>query len=277
MQQKKQVSTWITTAVMLVISIIFLLPLVWMLSASAKFESDVMVFPIQWIPERWNLINNIKEVWFGDVPFYLFYWNSIKLASLMTISTIIISSMAAFSFSKLKYPGRNILFVLLISVMIIPEQATLVPRYILIRWFGLYNTHEGIVLMGMFAVYFTFLLRQFMISVHDEFIEAAKIDGCGYFRIYWQILLPLCKPILATVGIIKFIWSWNNYQDPLIFLFDKKLYPLTVGLDFFKTQFEQNYALTMTASVSAIIPLLIVFILLQKQVINGISLGGVKG
>lgn len=277
MKLNKRISNVLTTGIMLIISIIFLLPLVWMLSASAKFESDVMTFPIQWIPERWNWLNNFKDVWFGDVPFYLFYLNSIKLAGLMTASTLLISSLAAFSFSKLKYPGRNLLFVSLISVMIIPEQATLVPRYILIRWLGLYNTHEGIILMGMFAVYFTFLLRQFMQSVHNEFIEAAKIDGCGYLRIFWQIMIPLSKPILATVGIIKFIWSWNNYQDPLIFLFDKKLYPITVGLDFFKTQFEQNYALTMSASVSAILPLLIVFIILQKQVIKGISLGGVKG
>lgn len=236
-----------------------------------------MKFPIEWIPREWNLIQNYKTVWAGEVNFGLFYYNSLKLAVAMTVLTLIISSMSAYSFAKLRFPLRNFMFVLLIAFMLIPEQATLVPRYILIRWLGLYNTHEGLILMGMFSIYFTFLLRQFMLGIHNDFMEAARIDGAGYFRIYWQIILPLSRPILATVAIIKFIWSWNDYQNPLIFLYRDHLYPIPLGIQKFRDEFVSNYSVTMAASVSAIIPLIILFVVLQKQVINGITMGGVKG
>ncbi|MNC61208.1 L-arabinose transport system permease protein AraQ [compost metagenome] len=120
-------------------------------------------------------------------------------------------------------------------------------------------------------------MRQFMMGIHNDFIEAAKIDGAGYLRIYAGIILPLCKPILATAGIIKFIWNWNDYQNPLIFLFNKKLFPLPLGIQSFRQEFSDNVSLMMMAAVSAIVPLMIVFVILQKQVINGITVGGVKG
>ncbi|MDQ0254115.1 multiple sugar transport system permease protein [Evansella vedderi] len=267
----------VNTIVLGMISIFFLVPLIWMLSTSFKYESDVLVYPIEWIPTSINVVNNFKAVWMADIPFYLFYYNSIKLAGIMTLFTILISSMAAFSFSMLHFKGKNLVFFLMITLMIIPEQSTLVPRFILIRWLGLYNTHEALILMGMFSIYFTFLIRQYMISIEHDYMEAAKIDGANYFTIYWKIILPLCKPILATVGIIKFIWTWNDYQNPLIFLLDRKLYPITMGIQLFQDDYADNYAVIMMASVSAIIPLVLVFIILQKRVINGISLGGVKG
>ncbi|SFO61647.1 carbohydrate ABC transporter permease [Halolactibacillus alkaliphilus] len=267
----------VNTIVLGLLSMFFLIPLIWMVSTAFKYESDVFVFPIEWIPRRINVVNNFKEVWFGDIPFYLFYWNSIKIAGSTTVITIFISSMAAFSFSKLRFKGRNLLFFTLISLMIIPEQSTLVPRFLLIRTMGLYNTHGALIFMAMFSIYFTFLMRQFMLSIEDDYIEAAKIDGANYFRIYWQVILPLCKPILATVGIIKFIWTWNDYQNPLIFLLSKELYPITMGMQLFQDDFADSYAVLMMASLSAILPLVIIFIILQKQVIEGISLGGVKG
>ncbi|MGM0523410.1 MAG: carbohydrate ABC transporter permease [Bacillota bacterium] len=265
------------TLVLGAISMFFLIPLIWMVSTAFKFESDVFVFPIEWIPKRINVVHNFKEVWFGEIPFYRFYLNSIKIAGITTITTIFISSMAAFSFSKLKFKGKDILFFVLISLMIIPEQSTLVPRFLLIRVMGLYDTHGALIFMAMFSIYFTFLIRQFMLSIEDDYIESAKIDGANYFRIYWQVILPLCKPILATVGIIKFIWTWNDYQNPLIFLLSKDLYPITMGMQLFQDDFADNYAVLMMASLSAILPLVIIFVILQKQVIEGISLGGVKG
>lgn len=259
------------------LSVVFLIPLVWMVSAAFKYEKDVMRFPIQWIPEKINVAYNFKTVWMGKVPFYEFYFNSFKIAIITTIITLIISSMSAYALTKINFRGRNIVFLALLSFMIIPDQATLIPRFLLIRWFGLYNTHAAIILMSMFSIYFTFLLRQFMIGVSDEFIEAARIDGAGHLKIFNSIMIPLCKPVLATVAIIKFIWTWNDYQNPLIFLLDKDLYTIPLGMTLFRDDFTNNYAIMMTAAVSAIIPLLIVFIALQKQVINGIALGGVKG
>ncbi|MFD0961528.1 carbohydrate ABC transporter permease [Paenibacillus chungangensis] len=274
---KKNMSKVIVTIIMGGLSIFFLVPFIWMLSSAFKFEKDVMRFPIQWIPETINVVYNFKTVWMGKVPFYLFYFNSIKIALSVTLITVIISSMAAYAFTKLRFRGRDMVFFALISYMIIPAQATLIPRFMLIRWMGLYNTHAALILMDMFSIYFTFLLRQFMMSVSNDFIEAAKIDGAGYFRIFWSIMLPLCKPVLATVAIIKFIWTWNDYQNPLIFLLDKDLYTIPLGMSLFRDDYTNNYAIMMMASLSAIIPLLIVFVILQKQVINGIALGGVKG
>jgi multiple sugar transport system permease protein len=277
LNKKLDLSKILFTIGMLVLSILFLVPLIWMISAAFKFEKDVMVFPIQWIPKDWNLIENFKAVWMSEIPFYKFYFNSIKLAVIQTLSTLLFSSMAAFAFSKLQFKGRDFVFALVLSFMIIPEQGTLVPRFILIKWLGLYNTHEALILMGLFSIYFTFLMRQYMLGISNEYIEAAKLDGAGYFKIYWKIIMPLCKPILATAGIIKFIWIWNDYQGPLIFLLDKELYPITLGLQLFKDDYADNFAVLMMASLSAIIPLVIVFIIMQKQVIKGIALGGVKG
>ncbi|WP_110932917.1 carbohydrate ABC transporter permease [Paenibacillus bouchesdurhonensis] len=274
---RKNMSKTIITVFMGALSIVFLIPLIWMVSAAFKYEKDVMRFPIQWIPEKINVAYNFKAVWMGKIPFYEFYFNSFKIAIITTCITLIISSMAAYALTKINFKGRNLVFLALLSFMIIPDQATLIPRFLLIRWFGLYNTHAAIILMSMFSIYFTFLLRQFMVGISDEFIEAARIDGAGHFKIFTSIMIPLCKPVLATVAIIKFIWTWNDYQNPLIFLLDKDLYTIPLGMTLFRDDYTNNYAIMMTAAVSAIIPLLIVFTALQKQVINGIALGGVKG
>ncbi|MEF2246792.1 MULTISPECIES: carbohydrate ABC transporter permease [unclassified Paenibacillus] len=274
---RKNFSKIVVTVIMGALSIVFLIPLIWMISAAFKFEKDVMRFPIQWIPEATNFMYNFKAVWMGRVPFYTFYWNSIQIAIITTVITLIISSMAAYAFTKLQFKGRNLIFLGLISFMIIPDQATLIPRFLLIRWMGLYDTHAAIIIMSMFSIYFTFLLRQFMAGVSDDFMEAARIDGAGQLRIFTSIMLPLCKPVLATVAIIKFIWTWNDYQNPLIFLLSKKLYTIPLGITLFRDDYTNNYAIMMMAALSAIIPLIIVFIVLQKQVINGIALGGVKG
>lgn len=274
---RKNISKIIITFFMGILSLVFLIPLIWMISAAFKYEKDVMRFPIQWIPENINFMYNFKTVWMGRVPFYDFYFNSFKVAIITTCITLIISSMAAYSLTKIQFKGRNLMFIALLSFMIIPDQATLIPRFLLIRWFHLYNTHAAIILMSMFSIYFTFLLRQFMMGISDEYIEAARIDGAGHTRIFASIMVPLCKPILATVAIIKFIWTWNDYQNPLIFLLDKDLYTIPLGMTLFQDDYTNNYAIMMMAAVSAIIPLVIVFIALQKQVINGIALGGVKG
>lgn len=253
------------------------MPLVWMLSAASKTEKEVWTFPIQWIPTDWNLIANFKAVWMGDVAFGLFYMNSLKIALISTIATIVISAMAGYALSKLDFKGRTLIFTLMLAFMMIPEQATLVPRYIMIKELGLYDSHAALILMGMFSSYFTFLLRQFMIGIHNDMLEAAELDGAGFFRIFWRVVLPLSRPILATVGIIKFIWTWNDYQGPLIMLNSTKLYTIPLGMQFFKEEFGTQISVMMMASVAAILPLLILFLALQKQVIDGIAIGGVKG
>ncbi|WP_374015991.1 carbohydrate ABC transporter permease [Paenibacillus thiaminolyticus] len=274
---RNKISKIIATVLMGTLSIFFIFPLFWMVSSAFKFEKDVMRFPIEWIPSSINVVNNFKAVWMQRVPFGQIYFNSIKVAIIVTLLSLLISTMAAYSFTKLKFRGRNLVFAMLLAMMIIPDQATLIPRFMLIRWLGLYDTHAALILMGMFSIYFTFLLRQFMAGVSDDMLEAARIDGAGHLRTFTSIMLPLCRPVIATVAIIKFIWSWNDYQNPLIFLQSKSLYTVPLGMTLFRDDYTTNDAIMMMAAVSAIIPLLIVFIVLQKQVISGIALGGVKG
>lgn len=272
-----KLSKSIITVLLGAFSLMFLTPLVWMVSSAFKFEKDVMRFPIQWIPEKINLVYNFKSVWMGRVQFYDFYWNSLKVAIITTLITLLISSMSAYALTKLRFRGRHMIFLAMLSFMIIPDQATLIPRFLIIRWLGLYDTHAAIILMSMFSIYFTFLLRQFMSDISDEYLEAARIDGAGHLRTFFSIMIPLCRPVLATVAIIKFIWTWNDYQNPLIFLLSKKLYTIPLGITLFRDDYTNNYAIMMMAALSAIIPLLAIFIIMQKQVINGIALGGVKG
>lgn len=267
----------IITVLMLAVSVLFLLPFVWMLSTSFKIEADVFKFPIQWIPERWNGFNNYKEVWFGDYPFYVYYWNTIKVTVLTTLVSVVVSALAAYGFSKVKFPFGRFLFIIVLATYMVPPQAILVPQFILFRKIGLFDSHLGLILLGSFSVLGTFMLRQFFMSIHNDLIEAAKIDGAGHWKIFWSIALPIVKPAIATYGILRFIWTWNDYQNPLIFLRTDSLLTIQLAMQKFTTINGEFYSLIMAAAVSAILPLVIVFIIGQKQVIEGIALGGVKG
>jgi len=275
--EKVNISKLVTTIIMFIVGIAFMLPLFWMVSASFKPEVDVFIYPIQWIPEHWQIAQNYKDVWAGGSHFLLYYWNSIKVTLLTTLLSILISSMAAYGFSKIKFRGRNKWFLLVLGTFMIPPEATLVPLFILYRYMHLYNTHLGLILLGGFSVFGTFLLRQFLLGVNDEYIESAQMDGASHFRIFAQIAFPLIRSAVATYAILKFMWTWNEYQIPLIFLRDESRYTIQVGMSAFADRNGQFYSLIMAGSVSAIIPLLIVFIIAQKHVIAGISLGGVKG
>lgn len=255
----------------------FLLPFIWMISTSFKIEADVFKFPIQWIPERWNAINNYSDVWFGKYPFYKYYWNSIKVAISTTVLSVFVSSMAAYGFSKIRFPAGSWLFLIVLATYMVPPQASLVPQFILFRKIGLFDSHVGLVLLGSFSVLGTFMLRQFFMGVEDDYIDAARIDGAGHWKIFWQVTIPIVRPAIATYAILRFIWTWNDYQNPLIFLRTDELYTIQLAMQKFTTINGEFYSLMMAAAVSAIVPLLIVFIMGQKHVIEGIALGGVKG
>ncbi|WP_372442084.1 carbohydrate ABC transporter permease [Metabacillus bambusae] len=277
MTKSINLSKIITTIIVFIVSIMFLLPFAWMLSTSFKIEADVFTFPIQWIPERWNGFNNYNEVWFGEFPFYIYYWNSIKVAVLTTLVSCVVSALAAYGFSKVNFPAGKWLFIIVLATYMVPPQASLVPQFILYRNIGLFDSHLGLILLGSFSVLGTFMLRQFFMGIHNEYIDAAKIDGAGHWRIFWSIALPIVRPAVATYAILRFIWTWNDYQNPLIFLRTDALYTIQLAMQKFTTINGEFYSLIMAAAVSAILPLLIVFIIGQKQVIDGIALGGVKG
>ncbi|MEK3882368.1 carbohydrate ABC transporter permease [Paenibacillus sp. PL2-23] len=267
----------ILTAIMFAISVLFLMPFLWMLSASFKIEAEVFTYPIKWIPSQWHMIENYKEVWVGKFPFYKYYWNTVKVTVLTTVISCTVSALAAYGFSKIQFAAGKYLFLIVLATYMIPQQAILVPQFLLYRQIQLFDSHLGLIMLGSFSVLGTFMLRQFFMGIHNEFIESAKIDGAGHWRIFWRIAFPLVRPAIATYAILRFIWTWNDYQNPLIFLRTDALYTIQLAMQKFTTINGEFYSLMMAAAVSAILPLLIVFIIGQKSVIEGIALGGVKG
>ena len=273
-----------TSATKIVLTILFwavgitmLLPLVWMISTACKVEADVFKFPIEWIPTRWNLVNNMKEVWGGKYNFGMYYWNSIKVTIAATVLQVFVSTLGAYGFSKVNWKGRDQVFMLYLATMMIPPQVTVVSQFIIMREIGLYNTHLGIILLLAFSVYGVFLLRQAMMAVPSSLSEAATIDGAGHWSIYSRIILPLVKPTMATLATLKFVWTWNDYQTPLVFLNSRELYTIQLGMKQFASESGSYYSLIMAAAVSSILPLVIVFLFCQSFVVDGIAAGAVKG
>ncbi|WP_239696569.1 carbohydrate ABC transporter permease [Paenibacillus oryzisoli] len=258
------------------ISIVMILPFLWMISTSFKINGDVFTYPIDWIPNTWHF-ENYKKVWAGADPFYLFYWNSIKITGITVVGNLLTSSMAGYAFAKIRFKGRNFLFLLYLSTMMIPGQVLLVPRFILFDQLQLINTHASIILPGLFWVFGTFLMRQFFSTIPGELLESGRVDGASYWRTFWQICLPLTKPALVTLLILSFTWHWNEYENPLIMLREKELYTIPLGLTSYVEEFGTNYVLTMAASVSGLVPLLIVVAVCQKWFVEGIASSGLKG
>ncbi len=275
--KKKNIWKIILTVIFWAIGITMLMPLVWMISTACKVEADVFNFPIQWIPPRWNLIENMKEVWGGEYNFGLYYLNSIKITILATFCQVFVSAMGAYGFSKIKFAGRDKIFLAYLATMMIPPQVTIVSQFIIMRSIGLYNTHIGLILMLAFSVYGVFLLRQAMMAIPESLSESAKIDGAGHLTIFFQIILPMVKPSLATLATLKFVWTWNDYQTPLVFLNSRQLYTIQLGMKQFASESGSYYSLIMAAAVSAILPLIIVFLFCQRFVVDGIATGAVKG
>ncbi|QNK57785.1 carbohydrate ABC transporter permease [Paenibacillus sp. PAMC21692] len=266
----------VMTIVFLGVGLLMVLPFLWMLSASFKNAADIFRYPIQWIPEKWDWYN-YRKVWTEGVTFGVFYWNSIKITFLQVVGTLVTSSLAGFAFAKLRFRFKELIFLVYLSTMIIPSQVLFVPRFIMFDQMGLVNNHLGIILPGMFTVLGTFLMRQFFSSLPNELLEAAKVDGAGYWRMYWQISLPLTKPALVTLLILAFTWHWNEYENPLILLRDRDLFTIPIGLTSYMDENGTNYPLIMAASCSALAPLILIVSICQRWFVEGIASTGLKG
>jgi len=277
MRNDNKAARIVATALMAIAGIAFALPFAWMLSASVKPEIDVFKYPIEWIPKRWMAYDNYREVWFGEYPFVTYYWNTIKVTVLTTIVSVLVSSMAAYGFSHVRFKGRNALFVVVLMTFMIPSASILVPQFLVFKWLKLFDTHLGLILLGSFSALGTFMLRQFFLGIHKDYLDAGRMDGAGHARLFASIALPLVQPAVATYAILRFIWTWNDYANPLVFLRSDALSTIQLGIQKFASESGVFYSLIMAGTVSAILPLILIFVVGQKQVIEGIALGGVKG
>jgi multiple sugar transport system permease protein len=273
-RKKVSIGKVIRYLVIILVSLAMVLPFVWMISASLKAETEIFGFPIKWIPEtfRWE---NYKNVW-TTVPFHLYYLNTLKIAVITTILVIINSSLAGYAFAKIKFPESNKIFFIYVATMMIPYQVMMIPQFMLMNELGLVNSHWSLIILGTVNPFGVFLFRQFFLSIPDELLEAARIDGLNEFGIYWRIIMPLSKPAIATLIIFSFMHSWNDFLGPLIYLTSDNLYTLQLGIQHFITEYNTEYSLLMAAAVSAVIPTIIVYFLAQDHFIKGVASSGIK-
>lgn len=267
---------WVLTIILLIGGIMMVTPLIWMISTSFKTEGEVFKYPFQFITDNFSF-NNYKKVWTGRNSFVIFYKNSLIITVFSVIGQVLVSSLAAYSFARIDFVGKNKVFLLYLATMMIPSQVTIIPKFLMFDAVGLLDTHIALVIQSVFSVMGVFMLRQFFLSIPFELSESALIDGASEIRIWWDVVLPLAKTPITSLVILSFVWSWNDYQTPLIFLRKKELYTIPVALDFFMDDMGTKYALMMAASTSAIIPVIIVFLLGQKQFIESIASSGIKG
>ena len=258
----------------LAITVLMLLPFAWMLSASLKLNREVFSFPIQWIPPqpRWQ---NYIDIW-TKIPLAIFVFNTAKITVIVTILQLFTSSFAAYAFAKLDFPYKNVLFLGYIATIAMPWQVYMVPQFIEMRYFGLNNTHLALICLQAFTAFGVFLMRQFYMSIPDELCEAARIDGMSEYGIWWRIMLPLSMPALSTLTIFTFVNTWNDFLGPMIYLTKTDLKTIQIGIRMFISQYTQEYGLIMAASVVSVIPVLIVFLVLQRFFVEGIASTGLK-
>lgn len=253
-----------------------ILPFLWMLSAALKPEVEIFRFPIKWIPENPTL-SNLKAIFSEKYNFALYYLNSFKIAVTVTVIQLFTCSFAAYAFSKIRFPGRDQIFLCYLGTLMVPFQVTMIPLFIIMKNLHLLDTHTSLILMSAFSAYGVFLLKQFYLSIPDELCEAAKLDGCGHFKIYSQIMLPNIKPAMATLGIFTFLGQWNDFLAPLIFLKTKSILTIPLGLKMFVSEYNVEFGKMMAGTSVALIPVIIVFFIGQKYFVEGIAMTGVKG
>ncbi len=273
--RKAAVSRCILYAVLIITSLLMIAPFLWMISSSLKLEKEVFEVPIKWIPEKFQW-TNFAEV-FERGPFLRYYLNTVVIAVSVTVLQIVTCSLAAYAFSKIEFPERDTLFLLYLSTMMIPFAVIMIPQFVVIRTLGLLDSLLALVLLHAFNPFGVFLFRQFFMGIPGELSQSARIDGCGEFCAYSRIVLPLASPAIVSLVIFTFVAQWNDFLGPLIYLSTETKKTLQLGLRTFRTQYNQEYALLMAASLVAMLPTILVYLFAQKRFVEGVAVTGLKG
>lgn len=258
------------------IAIISLFPLYWTVATSFKTKGHIFVIPPEWIPNPVSLEG--YRLLFTQMPFWRNFGNTVLVCTVVVIGQLFFNSMGAYAFARLKFPGRDKLFMLWLVTMMVPGQVTMIPLFIICRIFGWINTYWALIVPFMlFSAYGTFLMRQFFMTIPDELEDAARMDGAGYFRIFFSLMLPLVRPALATFGVFAFVYFWNDFTWPLIVINSNNMKVLTVAI---ATQANSGYftdwSMLMAGATLSILPLMILFFLAQRQIVEGIVMTGLK-
>lgn len=273
--EKSKIIKIIMTVVMFIIGLSMIVPILWMFSASFKLEKDVFEVPIRWIPKVWTLDNYKAAV--TNYPYFTWYFNTIKVTVLSNLVIVGSSALAGYALARMKFKGRNVIMLLFISTLMIPIEIRIIPEFVMFRIFGIYNTHTALIAPWLFHGFTIFLLRQFFMGIPYELTEAAKVDGCSEFRTFYQIILPLAKPALVSVSLIVFVWVWNSFLEPMVFIKDVDKQLISVGLALFQEEYTDNISIQMAGASLAIFPVIALYIAFQKHFIEGIATTGLKG
>ena len=261
--------------VLILIAIIMVVPFLWMLSTSLKTQYDAVKIPPVWIPDPPQWENYVKL--FTEQPMFQFMLNTIKIVFFVVLGQLFFSSLAAYSFARISFKGRNVVFFFYIATLMVPGQVTMIPTYLMFAKAGLTDNHLALILPAFFSAFGVFLLRQFFMSLPRELEEAAEIDGCNPFMTYWRIMLPLVVPAMLTLGVFTLMNTWNDYMGPLIYLSSPEKYTMTLGIAYFKGVYTTQWNLVMAGSIVSVVPILIAYLCAQKYFIEGIAFSGVKG
>jgi multiple sugar transport system permease protein len=256
-------------------AVLMLVPFIWMLSTSLKNGAQVFVYPPQWLPEPlvWSNYADVVRI----MPFLRYVLNTTFVAGSVTLLQLVVSSLAAFAFARLRIPGRDKLFLAYLATLMVPGQVTLIPNFLIVKYLGWIDTYQALIIPQVFSAFGTFLLRQFFLTIPRELDDAARIDGASAFGFFRRILLPLSTPALATLGVFTFTAQWNNFLWPLIVINDVQMRTLTVGLRALVGQYTVQYPLLMAGSVIALVPMVVVFLFAQRAFVRGIALTGLGG
>ncbi|HEY8456761.1 MAG TPA: carbohydrate ABC transporter permease [Actinopolymorphaceae bacterium] len=263
--------------VLIAVSALFMLPFYWMVISAFKDDTQILSRPIRWWPDpiHWENIPTLLN--YEGFPFFRMLWNSVFYAGSVTVGTVLSSAAVAYGFARLRFPGREVLFMVTLSTLMIPPLVIFIPTYVLFKVIGLIGTYAPLIIPQFLgSAFFIFLLRQFFLTIPQELSDAARVDGAGEFRIFWQIMLPLVKPALAVVAVFTYLYTWHDFFGPLIYLSEPESYPLSLGLFAFQAQRTTEWALLMGASTLVTIPLIILFAFTQRYFLQGITLTGMK-
>ncbi len=272
-QLKRFVSSTAVYVILGITALIILLPLLLMVSSAFKTESEIFSYPVKLIPDHfiWDNFQQLVK------SFPVYTYNSFKVTIIITLVQILTATTGAYAFAKLRWKGRDLIFLLYISSIMIPQQVMIIPQFLIVRNLGLYDTHLALILLGSFTAFGTFLVKQYFMTIPDSLIEAARIDGANEFVIFARIMLPLAKPVIATQVIFSFRFFWNDFFTPMIYITKESLKTIPLGMSDFITQYTVYYGPQMAGCLVSVIPVIVVFLAAQKYFVQGIAAGGVKG
>lgn len=267
----------VTVYVLLTIgSLAFLFPLIWMVTTALKPDTQLFAYPPEWIPRPpvWSNFRDAIEYF----PFWRYFWNSTVVTVLSVFGQVFSASIVAYGFAKLRWPGREVVFFLVLATLMIPSQVTMIPQFVIFTWVGWVDTLLPLIVPSFFGggAFNVFLFRQYYRTIPREYNDAARIDGASEWRIYWQVILPQSKPVIATASIFAFLWTWNDFMGPVIYLHSPENFTLPIGLRAFQQQTGTEWDLLMAASLIVMLPVIILFFVLQRYFVQGMSMSGLS-